>query len=211
MLALLFAALHPFVIPAEHGLFGSAGLYLVRVTAVEVPNHPKLYGPTRLRIDEVLIGPQRLKGSTATYEFFQPKKELHATMGASYSGEYPDFAYPAPKGQSRYWWASPDRTGDGWTTANFFRVHRFVPARCTELLLKADLKPDSEEAADRAELIKALLRLESKRTLVEQIAVVRELQRSGVVPVYSLGDRALKGLTTPPRPRLKMVPALPPK
>ena len=41
----MFAVLHPLVAPADKGLFEAAGLYLVRVTAVEVPDHPKLYGP----------------------------------------------------------------------------------------------------------------------------------------------------------------------
>jgi hypothetical protein len=84
MLPLLFATLQPFITPAKHGLFESAGLYLVRVTAVEVPVHPKLYGPTKLRIDEVLIGPQKLKGVSASYEFYAPWMELRAVMGARY-------------------------------------------------------------------------------------------------------------------------------
>jgi hypothetical protein len=91
-------------------------------------------------------------------------------------------------------------------------VHRFVPVRYTELLLKADLKPDSQEAADRAELVKDLVRLESKRTLIEQLAVVRELQKSETAAVYSTADHLLKALTTPPKERWKKpTPAIPPK
>jgi len=89
--------------PTMHGLFGTAGLYLIRVTAVEVPNESKLLGDTKFRIDEVLIGPRQLKGKFATYKFFKPRGDMGATMGNRYSGKYPDFAYPTPKSQSRYW------------------------------------------------------------------------------------------------------------
>jgi hypothetical protein len=197
MWPLLLAALHPLVAPADKGLFESAGLYLVRVTAVEVPDHPKLYGPTKLRIDEVLIGPQKLKGAAATYKFFTPAANVHFGGGARYSGKYPDFAYPTPKGQSRYWWASPAPKGHGWVTANFQKLGRFLPPPGPELLLKADLKPGSKEAAQQDELIKAVVRLESKRTLIEQIAVLREMQRSPTVAVYSAADRILERLPSP--------------
>jgi hypothetical protein len=176
-------------------MFESHGLYFVRVTAVEVPNHPKLYGDTKLRVDEVLIGPARLKGESATYRFFTPIGELHAVSGSRYAGRYPHFAYPVAKGQSRYWWATTDGK-DGWKTANFQRLAQLLPAPCPELLLKADLKPDSQQAADQAELVKTLVRLEGKRTWIEQVAAVRDMQASRVKPVYLTGDRMLRFMST---------------
>lgn len=199
MLLCLLAALHPFITPTSKGLFEEAELYLVRLTAVEVPDHPKLYGPTRLRIDEVLIGPQQFRGRTAVYKFFTPAGKLTVGGGHRYSGKYPDFAYPTPKGHSRYWWAAPAGTGGEWVTANFQKVAHYLPPPGPELLLKADLKPGTEEAAQQEDLVKALVRLESKRTLIEQVAVLRELQQSRTVAVYSAADRILDVLSRPPK------------
>jgi hypothetical protein len=186
----------PFGTPAEHGLFETKRLYLVRVTATEVPNHPKLYGDTRLRIDEVLIGPKRLKGTAATYKFFAPRNELTNPFGHRYAGDYPDFAYPAPQGQSRFWWASPD--GDrSWKTANFRSLAKYLPPPGPELLLKADLKAGSKQATEQTELVEALVKLEGRRTWLGQVLLLREFQGSKNVAVYSAADRILKVVTTP--------------
>jgi hypothetical protein len=199
MLQLALAVLAPYTTPAEHGPFQSAGLYLVRVTAVEVPDNGKLLGNTTLRVDRVLIGPDRLKGQTSVYEFFTPVGELPAgTIGVQYSGRYPDFAYPTAKNRSRLWWAAPAGKG-GWTTANFQKLARFLPPPDPELLLKADLKPDSKEAAQQKELVELIVRLEAKRTLIEQIAFLRELQGSESKPVYLMADRILKNLFVAPK------------
>ena len=172
------------------------------MTAVEVPDHPKLYGDTRLRIDEVLIGPKALKGTAITYKFFAPRGELTTPFGHRYSGLYPDFAYPVPKGQSRYWWASPS-SDRPWKTANFMTLARYLPPPGPELLLKADLKPGSKKADEQVELVTALVKLEGKRTWVGQVLVLRELQGSKNVAVYSAADSIREILTSPPKDKKK--------
>jgi hypothetical protein len=200
MLILLFAALQPFLSPAAPGLFEAANLYLVRVTAVKVPDHPKLYGDTTLRVDEVLIGPKEFKGATASYGFFVPSGELRYTGGSQYSGRYPDFAYPAPQGARRYWWASPDRKG-GWRTANFQTLAQYLPTAAAKVLLKADLKPDSPEAADQSGLVEALVRLDAARAPAARLAVLQALQASDNNLVRLLADRTLETLAAPPKPK----------
>ena len=205
MLPLLFAVLQLFTAPADRGLFETAGLYLVRVTAVEVPDHPRLLGKNKLRLDEIVIGPAALKGTTSVYEFFRPSGELRRPSGGRYSGYYPHFAYPAPKGQLRYWWAESDGAG-GWKTADSARwANSSDPG--LETLLKADLKPDSPEAKAQAELVAALIQLEAKRTRLDQFAYLRELQDSKTKPVYLMADRIVNTLTAPPRPRPSPPPA----
>ena len=83
------------------GIFDEAGLYLLRVTAVQVPNTRNLLGKSILRADEVLIGPSDLKGHVAEYKFVTPSDQPGSYMGSRYSGKHPDFACPTPRGQSR--------------------------------------------------------------------------------------------------------------
>lgn len=76
MFQIIFAVFCAFTTPADHGLFEAAGLYLLKVTAVKVPDHAKLLGETTFRADEVLIGPEKIKGKEAKYKFFTPSSEL---------------------------------------------------------------------------------------------------------------------------------------
>jgi hypothetical protein len=193
-----FAFLHLVAPGTEGGLFKLEGIYLMRVSALEVPDHPKLFGNSTLRVDEVLIGPNRLKGSTAIYKFFTPSGELDGGGGARYSGEYPHFASPAPRGRSRYWWGSA-QGAVGWKTSDFRKVTAFLPTQASELLLRADLKGDSKEAADQKELVEAIVKLESKRSRLLQIVFLKEIQKSRNQAVYLTADRILDKLTRPPK------------
>src|SRR5262249_37708883 len=144
------------------------------VTATIVPDHPRLFGDTVLRVDDLLIGPARLKGTTSSYKFVRPSGELDVTSGP---GHYPDFAYPTPKGESRFWWATADKRRP-WKTADFVKLLKCMPTQVSEALLKAGLDPDGAEARAQADLVGALVRLEAKRTRIEQITVLQEMQGS---------------------------------
>lgn len=198
MLEILLGPLLALTARVDHGLLETAGLYLLKVTAVKVPAGPKSLGDSTLRADEVIVGPRGLKGSVAVYDFFKPRGELRETMGSRYSGKYPDFAYPAPKGQTRYWWATK-HGADGWKTANFHTVVKFIPTQVSEFLLKADFKVESKEATQQQDLADALVRLESKRTRIEQIILLRELQQSENKYVSLTAERTLKNLFIPPK------------
>lgn len=190
----LFAALGPLVTPLPAGLFEAEGLWLVRATAVHVPDHPRLFGDTTLRVDAVLLGPDRLRGTVAVYHFFTPRLEVARGGGARYSGIYPDFAYPAPKGAARYWWARPDRKGDGWTTANFQKLQRYVPSHVSDLLLKFDLKADSPEGQAQAEVVEAVVRLNGQRTRLGQLALLADMKGSRNRYVTAVAEKTLKTL-----------------
>ncbi len=197
MVGFVLAVLQSVIASAEIGPFTTADLYLVRVTAVKVPDHPRLFGETELRIDEVLIGPGKLKGTTAKYRFVRPSGELRRPTGGRYSAYYPHFAYPAAKGQSRYWWAESDGAG-GWRTADFGKVGQFLPSQVSDTLLKADLKPDDPEAEAQTELVKALVELEGKRTRLARFAYLRELRDSKTKAVYLMADRTFETLLARP-------------
>jgi len=197
MFGVLFATIVSFLIPAERGFFHSTGIYLVRVEAVKVPDHPKLLGDNTLRVTEVLIGPESLGQTVSTYKFFTPSGERDFLGGSQYSGKYPHFAYPMPKGQSRYWWAAPD--AGGWKTADFRKVSVVVPTSVSEMLLKADLKPGSKEATLQKDLADTLVRLESRRSRIEQLTELRQMQNSKNEFVIIVADRMLKNLMTPPK------------
>ena len=74
---------------------------------------------------------------------------------------------------------------------------RFLPPPGPEFFLKAGLKPDSKEAARQAEFVKALVRLESKHTLIERVAVLAEMRESPTVAVYSAAERIFDRLPNP--------------
>ena len=143
------------------------------------PGHPGpragspagLFGQTSLRVDDVLIGPGRLKDTVAVYNFFRPRNEINFGGGCRYSGKYPDFAYPSPKGTGRYWWAGPERKGDGWVTPDYHKVEKYVPMDVADLLLKFDLKAGSPEAKAQAELVEALVVLNGQRSRLGQLAL----------------------------------------
>lgn len=200
MISTALGALLVFVGPADRGPFEAAGLYLVRVTAVEVPDHQRLFGRTRMRVDEVLTGPRKIKNNDFWYEFFAPRYERGAKNGFQYSGYYPDFAYPAPKGQSRIWIVTDDVRGAGSvTTADFRKVAKYLPTRVAETLLKAELKPDTPEAQDRAELAAVLVNLESKKSRLDQFTLLRQLQDSKTNVVQATASRMINTLTTSPK------------
>lgn len=196
MLYVILATVASLAVPQERGLFEAAGLYLFRVAAVKVPDDVKLLGNTTFRAEEVVIGPAHFRNTVCVYEFFTPSTELHAVGGARYSGKYPDFAFPAPKGQSRYWWGTPDGP-DKWKTADFRKVVKLMPTQISEFLLKADFKPSSKEATQQKDLADALVRLECKQTRIEQIVLLRELKDSENKYVSLTAERTLKNLFTP--------------
>lgn len=206
----LLAAIGPLAAPAKEGLFAAEGLWLVRVTPAHVPDHPRLFGDTTLRVDEVLIGPGRLKDTVAVYNFFRPKNEISFGGGPRYSGKYPDFAYPAPKGAGRYWWAGPERKGDGWATPDYHKVQKYVPMDVADLLLKFDLKPGGPEAITQAELVGALVRLNDQRTRLGQFALLADMKESRNRYVAAVAEKTFQTVFLPPKKKTK-APILPRK
>jgi hypothetical protein len=203
MLFILLTAIDPLVAPAKEGLFEAGRLWLVRVTPVQVPDHPRLFGNTTLRVDEVLIGPGRLKDTGAIYNFFRPKNEINFGGGPRYSGKYPDFAYPSPKGTSRYWWAGPERKGDGWATPDYRKVQKYVPMDVAELLLNFDLRANSPEQRAQADLVDSLVRLNNQRSRIGQLAILADMKESKNRYLAAVAEKTLKTLYPPDKENAK--------